>query len=242
MADTAGIRKDFDILHVTARNTVIFKIKVHGTQMHSSMSDQFGAVNASVKMGWVLWRMARDLKLRFEPHPYYPQGPTINLGDLVRGGVAYGTFCGYAEFGSDIRFHPGMTLRRDRGGYRGSFGWSATGRPGPAGGIGGGGDGRGGRLAVAAGRRTLCGHLAVGQRVLGRRPPLGGFPAFTHAFGFNSYAGIPAIPAYGPGLLPLAHGPNEYVSTEAVVQASKIYATLAALEYLEASPSAEGSG
>jgi len=70
------------------------------------------------------------------------------------------------------------------------------------------------------------------ERVLGRRPPLGGSPAFTDAFWFHSYAGVPAIPAFGPGLLPLAHGPNEYVSTEGIIQASKIYA-LAALTYLD---------
>ena len=242
VADTAGIRKDFDILHVTARNTVIFKIKVHGTQMHSSMSDQFGAVNASVKMGWVLWRMARDLKLRFEPHPYYPQGPTINLGDLVRGGVAYGTFCGYAEFGSDIRFHPGMTREQIVEDIEGLLAGLRQEDPDLQVELEVADTGEEVDWQWLRGDEPFVDILqSASERVLGRRPPLGGFPAFTDAFWFHSYAGIPAIPAYGPGLLPLAHGPNEYVSTEAVVQASKIYA-LAALEYLEASPSAEGSG
>lgn len=236
VADTAGIHEDFDVLHVIARNTVIFRIKVYGTQMHSSMSDQFGAVNAAVKMGWVLWRMDRDLKLRFEPHPYYPQGPTVNLGDLVHGGVAYGTFCGYAEFGSDIRFHPGMTreeivedleaflagLRREDPDLRAELEVAGSGQE---------VDWR-----WLRGDEPFVGILqTASERILGRRPPRGGFPAFTDAFWFHSYAGIPSIPAYGPGLLPLAHGPNEYVSTEAIVQASKIYA-LAALGYLDLSP------
>jgi acetylornithine deacetylase/succinyl-diaminopimelate desuccinylase-like protein len=186
--------------------------------------------------------MARDLKLRYEPHPFYPQGPTVNLGDIVRGGVAYGTFCGYAEFGSDIRFLPGMThegivadleaflagLRREDpelrvelevAGTKDQVDWKWL-----------------------RGDEPFVGMLqSASKRVLGRRPPRGGFPAFTDAFWFHSYAGIPAIPAYGPGLLPLAHGPNEYVSTEAVVQASKIYA-LAALEYLETAPQPEANG
>jgi acetylornithine deacetylase len=242
VADTAGIHEDFDVLHVTARNTVIFKVKVYGTQMHSSMSDQFGAVNASVKMGWVLWRMAKDLKLRFEPHPYYPQGPTVNLGDLVSGGVAYGTYCGYAEFGSDIRFHPGMTredivedleafldgLRREDPDLRVELEVAGSGQEVD--------------WQWLRGDEPFVGILqTVSERVLGRRPPRGGFPAFTDAFWFHSYAGIPSIPSYGPGLLPLAHGPNECVSTEAIVQASKIYA-LAALEYLETSLEEEVRG
>jgi acetylornithine deacetylase len=72
---------------------------------------------------------------------------------------------------------------------------------------------------------------AAAERVLGRRPPLGGFPATTDAFWFHRYAGIPSLPAFGPGLLSLAHGPNEYVTTDGILQASQIYA-LAALSYL----------
>lgn len=233
VGDTSGIHEDFDFLHVCARNTLLFKVKVYGTQMHSSMSDQFPAVNASVKMGWILWRMAQDLKLRYEPHPYYPKGPTINLGDLVSGGVAYGTYPGYAEFGSDIRFHPGMTregviqdledfmaqLRREDPDLQVELEVLGGTRP--------------EEWKWLQGDEPFVNILqTASERVLGRRPPLGGFPAFTDSYWFHSYAGIPSIPSFGPGLLPLAHGPNEYVSTEAVVQGSKIYA-LAALEYLD---------
>jgi acetylornithine deacetylase/succinyl-diaminopimelate desuccinylase-like protein len=233
VADTAGMIEDFDQINVWARNTVIFKVKVYGTQMHSSISDRLTSVNASVKMGWVLWRMARDLKVRYEPHPYYPKGPTINLGDVVSGGLAYGTFPGYAEFGSDIRIHPGMThdsvvedleefleeLRREDPELKVELEFP--------------GGGKSEEWKWLHGDEPFVQILqTASEHVLGRRPRLGGFPAFTDAYWFHSYADIPAIPAFGPGLLPLAHGPNEYVSTEAVVQASKIYA-LAALEYLD---------
>jgi acetylornithine deacetylase/succinyl-diaminopimelate desuccinylase-like protein len=233
VADSAGMHVDFDCLHLCARNTVLFKIKVYGTQMHSSISDQFPAVNASVKMGWVLWRMAKDLKLSYKPSPYYPQGPTLNLGDTVSGGVAYGTFPGYAEFCSDIRIIPGMTrsgvkadlekflhgLRQEDPELRVELQLE--------------GDERKEEWKWLQGDESFVGILQdASERVLGRRPPLGGFPAFTDAYWFHSYSGIPSIPAYGPGLLPLAHRPNEYVSTEAIVQASKIYA-LAAKAYLD---------
>jgi acetylornithine deacetylase len=234
VADTGGLESDFDALHICIRNTVIFRVKVYGTQLHSSISDRFPSVNASVKMGWVIWEMSKALRLHYEPHPLYPKGPTINLGDLVSGGQAYGTFSGYAEFGSDIRNLPGMTregvvrdleafleqLRQEDPelrvelevvGGREERPWSSL---------------RGDEPFVGI-VQDAC------QRTLGRTPPLAGFPAFTDSYWFHTVLGIPTLPAFGPGLLPLAHGPNEYVSLDAVLQAAEIYA-LAALEYLDA--------
>jgi acetylornithine deacetylase/succinyl-diaminopimelate desuccinylase-like protein len=48
---------------------------------------------------------------------------------------------------------------------------------------------------------------------------------------FYAAAGIPAY-AYGPGLLSVAHGPNEYVDLRKIIYCAAIYA-LAALEMLE---------
>ena len=221
---------------------MLFKVKVHGTQMHSSISDQFGAVNASVKMGWVLWRMARDLELRFEPHPYYPQGPTINLGDLVRGGVAYGTFCGYAEFGSDIRFHPGMNREQIVEDIEGLLAGLRQEDPDLQVELEVADTGEEVDWQWLRGDEPFVDILqSASERVPRPKAAARGLPGLYRCLLVPLLRRIPAIPAYGPGLLPLTHGPNEYVSTEAVVQASKIYA-LAALEYLEASPSAEGSG
>jgi acetylornithine deacetylase len=234
VGDTGGIESDLDTLHTCIRNTVIFRVKVHGTQMHSSISDRFPSVNASVKMGWVIWRMSQALHLHYEPHPLYPKGPTVNLGDIVSGGLAYGTFSGYAEFGSDIRILPGMTrhgvvqdleacldqLRREDPELRVELE------------IVGGREER--PWSVLKGDEPFVGiMLDACQQVLGRRPPLSGFPAFTDSYYFHTVLGIPALPAFGPGLLPLAHGPNECVSPQAVLQVARIYA-LAALEYLDA--------
>ncbi|MGQ9584261.1 MAG: M20 family metallopeptidase [Anaerolineae bacterium] len=232
VGEPCGIHEDFDNLPICARSTVLFKTKVYGTQMHSSMSDRFPSVNASVKMAWVLWRMARDLRLDFEPHPLYPKGPTINLGDFVHGGVDYGVCPGYAEFGSDVRIHPGMTrvgVKRDLEAFIARLRAEDPELEVELEFLGE--DRQEGWRVLRGDEPFVCILQRAAEQVLGRRLPLGGFPAFTDAYWFHTHAGIPSIPAFGPGLLPLAHGPNEYVSAEAVVEASKIYA-LAAAEYL----------
>ncbi len=42
--------------------------------------------------------------------------------------------------------------------------------------------------------------------------------------------GVDTIPAFGPGLLPLAHSANEYIDLESLSQAAHIYA-LTVLNY-----------
>jgi len=233
VGEPCGINSDFDGLPVIARSTVAFTIKVYGTQMHSSLSDLLPSVNASVKMAWVMWRMAQEFTPTFPNNPFFPKGPTINLGDLVSGGHALGTLSGYAEFTSDIRIFPGMSsqeverdiqrfleklkkedpelnaeLQMHSGGQ--SIEWK-----------------------YLSGDEPFIGCLQDAcKSVLGRRLPHVAFPAYTDAYWFHSYAGIPTIPAFGPGLLPLAHCPDEWVSLDAIVQASQIYA-LAALKYLD---------
>jgi succinyl-diaminopimelate desuccinylase len=77
--------------------------------------------------------------------------------------------------------------------------------------------------AVIAARRAV-------SQVLGREAPLGAFTGGTDAIAFQGVAGIPTVAALGPGLLPLAHGPNEWVSLSSLRAAMRIYA-LTALEH-----------
>ena len=63
--------------------------------------------------------------------------------------------------------------------------------------------------------------------VLGEAPPLAAFPGATDAWPFQGQGGIPTLAAFGPGLLPLAHGPNEWVSILALQQAPRIFADTA---------------
>jgi acetylornithine deacetylase/succinyl-diaminopimelate desuccinylase-like protein len=71
---------------------------------------------------------------------------------------------------------------------------------------------------------------SAAERELGAEPPLAAFPGATDAWGFQGIGGVPTIAAFGPGLLPLAHGPNEWVSLTSLEQAARMYA-LAALAF-----------
>ena len=70
------------------------------------------------------------------------------------------------------------------------------------------------------------------REVLGFCPPSGIYPAATDAPKFQIGAGIPTVPAFGAGMISVAHGPNEWVGVESIVQACKIYA-LAGYEILK---------
>lgn len=223
---------EFEFLHLLSRGITCFKIRVFGTQMHSSLSDRLHAINANIKLAEVLTRMNRELRLTFSPHPLCA-APTVNLGVKLEGGVGYGVCPGVAEFQADIRTLPGMTrqqleadvetclaaMRRDDPELRvelefeeSPLGWTPP-------------------TEVPADHPLVHALLLAAEQVLGRRPKLSAFPGGTDASKFQALAGIPTIPSFGPGWLNLAHGPNECVSTEAIVQAAKMYA-LAAQSYL----------
>ena len=62
---------------------------------------------------------------------------------------------------------------------------------------------------VSADHPAVVAVQAAAAQILGEAPPLAAFHGGTDAWAFQSIAGIPTIAAFGPGLLPLAHGPNE---------------------------------
>ena len=180
--------------------------------------------------------MSRDLRLTFPPHPFC-SAPTVNLAVKVEGGVGYGVCPGLAEFESDIRTLPGMTRRRLEAdlekvldGIRREnpqvrielefeqppLDWIAP-------------------TEVEADHPLVGALLQASEHVLGWRPQLSAFPGGTDAAKFQGLAGIPTIPSFGPGWLKLAHGPNECVGVDAIVQAAQIYAGATEI-YLHSKP------
>ncbi len=223
---------EFEFLHLLSRGVACFKIRVLGTQMHSSLTDRLPAVNANVKLAEVLTRMNRELQLTFTPHPLCA-APTVNLGVQIEGGVGYGVCPGIAQFESDIRTLPGMTreqlqadiekcldsLRREDPDLQVELEFEQP----PLDWIP--------ATEVPADHPLVAALLSAAQRVLGWQPQLTAFPGGTDAAKFQVLAGIPTIPSFGPGWLRLAHAPNECVGIEALMQAAKMYA-LAAQSFL----------
>jgi acetylornithine deacetylase len=236
IAEPSGINRDFDSLGLACRGVTLGKVVVHGTQMHSSLSDQGGCVNASVKMAEVLVEFANNLKkhLNYKPHPLYPQGPTVNPGVILEGGVFYGVIPGIASFGFDIRIIPGMTcdgVKKDMEKFldklrendkelkaelvfeQPPLDWLAP-------------------VEIKQDHPLVLSCIKASKKVLGTEPELIGVPFGTDGV-FYTKAGIdmPIIPSFGPGLIKLAHGPDEYIEVRSILDSAKIFA-LSAIEYL----------
>jgi acetylornithine deacetylase/succinyl-diaminopimelate desuccinylase-like protein len=233
IGEPPGVNKEWENIQLGCRGVCCFIIKVYGTQIHSSISDRFGSINASVKLAELLTRMHRELEFHFTPHPLCPDGVTLNLGVFIKGGVFFGVNPGYAEFGTDIRTVPGMCkadVTRDLEGFLEtcrrndpSLHVELEFAPAPLDWIA--------PTEVSSDLPIAMALADASQQILGFPPPFGIYPAGTDSPHFQNTAGIPTIPAYGAGMISVCHGANEWVGVESIVQACKIYA-LAAYDVL----------
>jgi acetylornithine deacetylase len=234
IGEPSGTDRGFDTIHIACRGILIGRVEIRGTQMHSSLSEQEGCINASIKMAEVLCEFAGNLKsrLRYEPHYLYPNGPTVNPGVTLSGGVYYGVIPGEASFGFDIRIIPGMTsekIKEDLAAfldeladkdkylhaelvYEPPMDWA------PA-------------AEISRNHPLVNSCIQATKDVIGAEPAVEGALFTTDAVVFSGKLGIPTIPSFGPGLIKLAHAPDEYIEIEEIIQAAKIYA-IAAAEYL----------
>lgn len=231
LGEPSGIFEDWDAIRIVSRGISCFEIIVSGTQMHSSLSDAVPSVNAVEAMSRLMVCFRDELSLHYPDHPLCAAGPTVNIGVRTAGGVGYGVLPGQARFYSDVRTTPGMdratfetdvrtALERCAPVLRGAtvdvvwpngLGWS------PA-------------TEIAADHPAVVASQRATRAVLERDVPLAAFTGGTDAVAFQNVARIPTLAALGPGLLPLAHGPNEWVSISSLQAAMRIYA-LAAVEY-----------
>ena len=232
LGEPCGIAREWEAVDVVSRGAALFRVRVRGTQMHSSLSDRLPAVNATVHMARLIERMDRELlgRLRRPPATLPGLEPTLNVGVTAKAGVFYGVYPGEAEFACDLRTVPGMTREELEEDLRAFLADAAADDPAldaeldlelwvPA-------------TEIEPGHPLVTALREASGAVLGEQRPVGVFPGATDASHFQLTAGIPTVGAFGPGFLPRAHAPNESTPVEGIVQAAEIYA-LAAQSYLE---------
>lgn len=229
LGEPCGIEREWEAVDVVSRGAALFRVRVRGTQMHSSLSDRLPAVNATVKMARLLERMDRELpgRLRYPAASMDGLTPTLNVGVMAKAGVFYGVYPGEAEFACDLRTVPGMTREQVEEDLRAFLG-DADGDAEldleffvPA-------------TEIEPGHALVAALQDASEAVLGERRPVGVFPGATDASFLQLAAGIPTVAAFGPGFLTRAHAPNESAPVGGIVQAADIYA-LAAQRFLDAS-------
>ena len=234
IGEPCGITRAWEAIDLVSRGAALFKIRVTGTQTHSSISDRLPTVNATVQAARLIDRMHRELKgaLTYEPHPLCERGPTVNVGVMASAGVYYGVYPGEAEFGCDIRTIPGMTREQLVADIEAFLARAMAEEP---------------QLRaelhfediyyepteIAPEAPIAQAVKSAAETVLGKAPPFEAFPGATDAAHVQGLAGIPTIAAFGPGYLPRAHSPNESVPVEDIGLAAKMYA-LAAWRFLGA--------
>jgi acetylornithine deacetylase/succinyl-diaminopimelate desuccinylase-like protein len=232
IGEPSGITSEWEAIDLVSRGAALFKIQIRGTQMHSSVSDRFQPVNATVKMARLIDRMDREMKgrLTYGGHPLGGLGPTVNVGVMASAGVYYGIYPGNAEFACDIRTLPGMTRAQVEADLREFLddamaddadleavlvmdAWvDAT--------------------EIDPSQTVVEALLAGAEAALGSRPRLDAFPGATDAPHFQLVAGIPTVAAVGPGMLQRAHSPNEWLDRSGPYKAALVYG-LAASRFLD---------
>ena len=227
IGEPGGIDRDWDQLQTISRGIANLSIDVDGDEGHSSLSDTKGFVSATLECARLLVRFAE----RFQPSFTASMPglrPTVNAGVRIEGGVGFGVVPGKASFAIDVRLLPGMErpqLEADLDRFLDEAHASAP------------GSSRG--VPVRAGAATgspppRCRStprsspppepLSTRYSVRHRRPER--FQGATDACWLQGLAGIPTLPALGPGLLERAHTADGRVSLRGLRQAVDVYRTL----------------
>jgi succinyl-diaminopimelate desuccinylase len=224
IGEPGGIDRPWDRIHLGSRGIANFVVAVHGDQGHSSLSDRRPYVSATLQLARLLTAFAEGFQPSAPAHPL-ADGPTVNAGVRISGGVGYGVVPGAAEFAVDVRTTPGMTMQAFQADLEGFLAArrAADARlraevhfePAPRDWL---------PATVVDPAHPLAGAVRQAMGVtLGAVPPDGLFPGATDAAWLQGLAGIPTLPACGPGLLERAHREDESVSVRELEEAVLIY-------------------
>lgn len=230
IGEPSGVDRDWEVFPIGSRGFAGYRVSVQGTQMHSSLAYRRPeARNASVDLSGILLAFDEMIQESLSGHVSGDWVPSAVVGSAVRAGDVFGVFPGRGEFTIEFRttpyfdsdavealmlecsdkvraLLPGVRFSIARDGVLGVY---------PP-------------TELDADDLVWAFHSAT-SRVIGTQVPLGVFPGATDARWLQGEGGLPCLPALGPGLLPLCHGPNERVSVQALQQAVAVYALGAAL-------------
>ncbi len=214
--EAAGIDRDWEMLAIGCRGGALFRVDVTGTTGHTALADRDGGTTATLAAARLIDRLDRGLRRL--------PGAAVNIGATISGGVNYGVRAATASFRCDVRFpdeltvadidavigdtlarfgdeHPGVTTNVRDDEIEGAP-YAAT--------------------AVAPDSAVARACREAAADVLGTAPPDAIFPAATDSLFVQGIAGIPTMPAFGPGRLREAHRPDEYVSLSSLELAPQL--------------------
>lgn len=197
-----------------SRGAITLRVSVHGKEAHVGQPEL--GVNAFEHMLRVAEPLAALARERAT------EGTALVVGGQSGSGVTYNSVPGTAWFSVDCRFAPEAELETERARLTDAITEAAATA---------GADVTVEVAQEAPGAHTEAGHpvseaLARSvELVEGGRPELVACPGVLETRWY-AQLGIPAL-AYGPGLLEVSHGPEEYVEEAALRRCAAVYALLA---------------
>lgn len=224
VGEPSGIAQSWELLALASRGICCFEVTVRTQQGHSGLSENLPR-NAVLAAMDVLAAFESFVPPVDEPGRI-PAHPTVNVGMTAAGGVAFGTLPGECRVGIEIRLVPGMSRESVDRAVRatvedalpseasyelsymdGSLGWMS---------------------AVELDPETDFVRTVheIAKESLGKDIPIYAYPGGTDASYFLGKGQIPTVTSLGPGLLSVAHGPNEYVPVQDLYTAVELYTRL----------------
>jgi succinyl-diaminopimelate desuccinylase len=230
IGEPGGVEDDYDRLHLVSRGIARMHLRASADQGHSSLTDELGRRNAGADVARAVVAVTDALQVDVPDNVHALSGwhATLNSGLRYRGGVGYGVLPGGMSADTEVRLLPGMTQDALRASVEEVLTQTSK--------------AHGAELtlefddppndwlpptAVAPDHHLAQAARAACRQVFGREVPDSVFPGTTDATWFDALAGIPTLPALGPGLLRRAHAADEWVSVTAVEQSVDLYAALA---------------
>jgi acetylornithine deacetylase/succinyl-diaminopimelate desuccinylase-like protein len=226
VAEASGVDRPWERLWIGARGTSRFTIRTEGTSTHSSLAGRTN-VRSAVELLQKLLNEFRDrLPVLANQHPIFGAGNRLTVV-RIQGGEGWGTVPGRATAACELRLLPGVDQTHIETEVSSAFEAARLSVNATA------------ALEFAAGglrwmdpsqadpeSEIVKAASAAWAEVVGSPAQLDCFPGATDARLFEQ-AGIPCV-VLGPGALSRAHHADEFVTTDELSTAYRLYRSVAA--------------